>query len=152
MGILKPVLILVMLSSALVCSNAWGTTPPPRVGALPDPATPAATPAAKPAAVPAKKPVKRRAVRQILDDDPLVYGPRLRSSVGVQPLPSPVPTPPGVQSVPYPVAPAPQVLNGCAGGACTDASGARYQGGVGTTLLSPQGRLCNDNGITVQCF
>jgi hypothetical protein len=145
MAILKPVLILAILSSALLCSNAWATEPPPRVGAVPDRAAPVAKPPAKPAATPARKPLKRRAVRQILDDD-IVRRPA--PPVLVAPLAPPV----GVQPQPWTLPPGPQVLNGCNGGACTDASGARYQGGVGTTLLSPQGRVCSNNGITVQCF
>jgi hypothetical protein len=139
MAILKPILMLAILSSVMVCNNAWATEPPPRVGATRDEAKPAAKPAP---ATPQKKPAKRRSVRQTLDDAPapVVYSPRLTPAapVGVQPLPSPL-------------AP-PQILNGCPSGACTDAAGAHYHGGVGTTLLSPQGRMCSNNGITVQCF
>jgi hypothetical protein len=157
MGILKPVLILVILSSALLCNNAWATEPPPRVGSVPDrpasvpkPADQAAEqaadkksarkPAKKPARQPAAKPNKRRSVQQIIAPTPPplppVYSPRLN-----------LPPPPAAQPLP-----APQVLNGCNGGACTDANGQQYHGGVGTTLLSPQGRVCSNNGITVQCF
>jgi hypothetical protein len=156
MAILKPVLMLAILSSVMVCSNAWATERPPRIGAtapVANPETKADTKAdakvapqteAKPAAnTSGKKPAKRRAVRQILDDTPppVVYSPRLNPAVpvGVQPLPAPVPA-------------SPHILNGCNGGACTDASGARYHGGVGTTLLSPEGRMCSNNGVTVQCF
>lgn len=140
MGILKPVLMLAILSSVMVCTNAWATEPPPRVGATRGEAKPAAKPAPD---TPKKKPAKRRAVRQNLDDTPApaVYRPR----------PTPA-APLGVQPLPSPVAPPPQILNGCPGGACTDATGARYHGGVGTTLLSPEGRVCSSNGITVQCF
>jgi hypothetical protein len=140
MGILKPVLILAILSSALLCSNAWAVDPPPRVGAVPDEARPAVKPDAKAP----RKPVKRRAVRQILDDDkvripsPPAFIPNPVAPGAYQPMPSAVPPP--------------AVLNGCNGGACTDANGQRYHGGVGTTLLSPQGRVCSNNGITVQCF
>ena len=145
MGILKPVLILAILSSALLCNNAWATEPPPRVGSVPD--RPASVP--KPAEQiqdkkstkkPAKKPVKRRSVQQIVAPTPPplapVYSPRLN-----------LPGPPAAQPLL-----SPQVLNGCNGGACTDASGQQYHGGVGTTLLSPQGRVCSNNGVTVQCF
>ena len=147
MGILKPVLILAILSSALLCNNAWATTPPPRVGAVADPAPAASAPDARPAAQvstppkPAKKPIKRRSVRQDIESmprvqAPTVYGPQL--------------TPPAAAGVPPPSS---QILNGCNGGAaCLDANGAQYHGGVGTTLLSPQGRVCSNNGITVQCF
>lgn len=100
----------------------------------------------KPAQTPPKKVVKRRSVYQIIDpvariQSPPVYGPVLApaSTFGVQPLPAPVPG-------------SPLILNGCNGGACTDASGARYHGGVGSVLISPEGRACSHNGITVQCF
>lgn len=149
MGILKPVLILAILSSALLCNNAWATEPPPRVGSVPDrpasmpkPADPAAEqgPDKKTAKKPAKKPIKRRSVQQIIDPTPPplppVTSPRLN-----------LPAPPAAQPLP-----APLILNGCNGGACTDANGQQYHGGVGTTLLSPQGRVCSNNGITVQCL
>lgn len=134
MGILKPVLMLALFSSVLVCNNAWATEPPPRVGATADTARPGPD-------LPKKKPIKRRSVRQIPQDTPpvpppLVYGPRLNPAAPAA----------------MPALPSPLILNGCPAGACTDASGARYHGGVGTTLLGPQGRVCSDNGITVQCF
>jgi hypothetical protein len=146
MTILKPVLVLVILSSALLCNNAWSTEPPPRLGALPDQPPPA--PAAKadnrlPAAAPApnaKKPPKRRAVRQILNDD-------VRPATSYQPRPMP----PLQGPMPSAVPPSSTIIN-CAGGNCSDPNGGHYQGGVGTSLISPQGRLCNNNGITVQCF
>lgn len=135
MGILKPVLMLAILSSVMVCNNAWATEPPPRVGATRDIAKPDPD-------TPKKKPAKRRSVRQNLDDAPapVIYSPRLN------------PAAPAAVPLPAPVAPSPLILNGCPGGACTDANGTRYHGGVGTTLLSPQGRVCSNNGITVQCF
>lgn len=153
MGILKPVLMLAILSSVMVCNNAWATDPPPRVGAtrsepavapkvppkVPPKAPPQAEPAAQPHA-PGKKPVKRRCTRQIPYEmapvtAPPVSAPRLNPApAGAAPLPSPL------------------ILNGCPGAGCTDSSGARYQGGVGNTLLGPDGRACSNNGITVQCF
>ena len=137
MGILKPVLILAILSSALLCNNAWATTPPPRVGATPE-AKPDSAPVQK---TPARKPVKRRAVRQIIDGTPppaaapQVYHP-----------------PPGLPPVGVAPQPSPLILNGCTGGVCTDVNGAQYHGGVGTTLIGPQGRVCSNNGVTAQCF
>lgn len=97
----------------------------------------------KPAQTSPKK-VVRRSVYQIIDSvprvqSPTVYGPVLGPPAGVQTMPSPVP-------------PNPVILNGCNGGACTDQSGARYRGGVGSVLISPEGRACSSNGITVQCF
>ncbi len=90
-----------------------------------------------------KAPIKRRAVHQIVDGmpasrPPISYGPVLTP-------PSPLPMP-GVT----PTSPVP--LGSCVGGSCTDTGGTRYNGGVGTTLLSPSGRLCNNNGATVSCF
>ena len=142
MKLLQPVLLSVMVGGATLAFAAAATERPPRVGEEKIvPKKPGEAPPAPPA--PAKKPVKRRAVRQVLDDDvrpaapPAVYGPQL--------------TPPSSsQSVPG-VAPSPLILN-CVGATCTDTSGGRYNSGVGTTLISPQGRLCNNNGLTVQCF
>lgn len=93
-----------------------------------------------------KAPVKRRAVHQIVDGmerpAPRVgYGPVLHPTV-LAPVPA----------LPTVMPPSPAVIGGCMGGTCTDTSGTRYQGGVGTTLLSPTGRLCNNNGATVTCF
>ncbi|MEJ7806614.1 MAG: hypothetical protein WKG03_11945 [Telluria sp.] len=136
---LKPVLLSAIVTTAMLGNLAAATERPPRVGEtriLPN--KPAG---AKPAA-PAKKPVKRRAVRQVLDDD---VRPAARS-VHIRPMT----VPESILPVPG-VAPGPVNLN-CVGGTCTDASGARYNGGIGTTLISPQGRLCTDNGLTVQCF
>jgi hypothetical protein len=135
MSILKPTLVLVILSSLLLCNYAWATEPPPRVGAVKEKAEPA------PAPQPKKKPVKRRAVRQIVDGmpasaaPPAAYRPQLHPPGVTSPMPQPMPQP---MPAPMPV-PSAQV-------------GSDYKGGVGTTLLSPQGRLCSDNGITVQCF
>jgi len=47
--------------------------------------------------------------------------------------------------------PGPGVINSCDPGGCTDSNGVRYNGGVGTTLLGPQGRVCHRNGALVQC-
>lgn len=142
MNILKPVLLSAIFTCSTLAAIASATERPPRVGEekilpkKPEQATPAP-------AAPAKKPVKRRAVRQILDDDirpaapPAVYAPTL--------------TAPASQPQVHGVPPAPATLN-CIGSACTDSSGGRFNGGVGTTLISPQGKLCNNNGMTVQCF
>ncbi|UUZ50026.1 hypothetical protein LP420_08235 [Massilia sp. B-10] len=31
-------------------------------------------------------------------------------------------------------------------------NGGAYKGGVGNALIGPDGKLCSNNGITVQCF
>lgn len=123
MSILKPVLVLAILSSVLLCNYAWATEPPPRVGAVKG--------ETKQASPPKKKPVKRRAVRQVLDGMP----PPAAPPAAYRPQNAPPPLVPPQQ---LPV-PSPQIGND-------------YKGGVGTTLLSPDGKLCNNNGMTVQCF
>lgn len=142
MSILKPVLILVILSATMVCNNAWATDPPPRPGATrpaPDPAAPAketneakeanVVPKAKPAPAQARRP--RRAVRQLDNGMP----PRPAPPALAMPAPPAVPPP----ALPQPV-PSPRTQDGS------------YKSGVGNALISPQGKLCSDNGITVQCF
>ena len=155
MNYVKPVLIAAILMSSLLCSEAQATERPPRPAeTAPEArADPAPAKPAKPAAdlAPPKKPIKRRAVQQIIDGMPPstpapngpVYGPRLTPST---PLPLPSTLPPSA-------APPPRTtINSCDAGGCTDTNGTRYNGGVGNTLLSPTGRLCSNNGITVQCF
>lgn len=147
---------------------------PPRLGEQPETVRPAARPAqkddkagktlkddkaakddkpvedakaeAKADAKAAKKPVRRRAVPMIVDRmpgpaAPAVYGPVLS-------VPSPAPMPATITPL---APPAPVILNGCDAGGCNGSNGVRYNGGVGTTLLSPEGRLCHKNGVTVQC-
>lgn len=142
MQFLKPVLLSASLATSMLGGAAAATERPPRIGEQKI-VHPQADKASVPA--PAKKPAKRRAVRQILDDDirpaapsaapPAVYSPQL-TVPAVQPRPG--------------LPPAPVTLN-CVGASCTDAAGGRFNGGIGTTLISPQGRLCTDNGLTVQC-
>jgi hypothetical protein len=123
MSILKPALVLVILSSILLCNYAWATEPPPRVGAVKG-ETKQATP-------PKKQAVKRRAVRQLPNGMPPPPAPTAayRSHNAPPPLVPP-------QTLPIP----------------SSQIGPDYKGGVGTTLLSPDGKLCNNNGMTVQCF
>ena len=136
MSILKPVLILAILSTSLLCNKAWATDPPPRPGAT-RPA-PAAKPQdaketkdAKPA--PAKVRPQRRAVRQQQDGMPVRPAPPALA------MPAPPSVPPPALPQPQPI-PTPQTQDGS------------YKSGVGNALISPQGKLCSDNGITVQCF
>jgi hypothetical protein len=94
---------------------------------------------AKPAAEVPHKKSKRRAVYQQFDEIPMrtvpppVYAPQLTPRIDPTPVPPPV------------------TIN-CVGAACTDGNGGSYRGGVGTSLISPQGRICNNNGLTVQCY
>ncbi len=141
MNLLKPVFLSAVFTWASLVNVAAATERPPRVGE--EKIVPKKTADAKPATeAPAKKPIKRRAVRQILDDDirpaapAAVYAPTLTPPVSERPI--------------HGVPPGPVNLN-CVGGTCTDSNGGRFNGGVGSTLISPQGRLCNNNGLTVQC-
>lgn len=146
MRIVKPVLLAVLLSSALFHGMALATEPPPRVGATPLVQGEAGRAAPKADASKKKPQQKRRAVYQVFDGMPGTAPP-----VGVQPLPSPSPLAPPASMTAVP-GPTTFLPSGCHGAACSDPAGNRYQGGVGTTLIGPQGRLCSNNGITVQCF
>lgn len=91
---------------------------------------------------------RRRSVQQIIATvpPPLAgpsYGPTLTA-------PAPAPAPARGMAPVSP--PPPAALGTCQGGACTDAAGATYYGGVGNAVISSQGRLCSRNGQTVQCF
>jgi len=45
----------------------------------------------------------------------------------------------------------PQALIGCDAGGCRDASGVRHNTGTGNATVTPSGKLCNINGIWLQC-
>lgn len=148
-------IIMKLLTSAFFVATlglstaAWATDPPPRVGAT----RPAAAVPAQPKAMTeeqvaaARKKLKRRAVYQHFDEIPMrtmppaPYGPRLATD-GTAPI-SPLPR--------TELNPSPPVILNCVGSACQDANGGSHRGGVGTTLMSPAGRICVDNGLTVQC-
>lgn len=128
------------LTAILVSSvPARAAEPPPRAGATPPKAEVKPDGATKPVAPQARKKPKRRAVYQHFDEPSMrtpptaVYAPQLTPRI------DPTPVPP------------PTTLN-CVGATCSDANGGSYRGGVGTSLIGPQGRICNNNGITVQCF
>jgi hypothetical protein len=127
MSMLKPVLILAILSTSLLCNNAWATDPPPRAGAD----KPALKPGAKEKTAAPKARPKRRAVLQTGDGMPVRAAPPALA----MPAPPSVPAP----ALPQPI-PSPQAADGA------------YKGGVGTALIGPGGKLCSNNGITVQCF
>lgn len=96
---------------------------------------------AKPAVPPKRKPIKRRSVQQIIEPTPRIVTDGYRPTLEVRP-PSALPAP-----VPGPVR-----MNSCDAGGCTDTSGARFNGGVGNTLLGPQGQLCTKGVVNAQCF
>lgn len=97
----------------------------------------------EPVMPPNRKPIKRRSVRQMVEPTPRIvaappaYGPSLN------------PRPPAALPEPLPV---PGRVNGCDAGGCNDANGQRYNGGVGNTLLGPQGQLCTKGVVGAQCF
>jgi hypothetical protein len=96
---------------------------------------------------PKKPPPRRRAVPAIIGSmpapsSPQAYGPVLHELAPQTTMPAPAP--PGL--------PPPATITGCIGNQCNDTSGKSYQTGVGNTAIDPNGRLCNRNGQTVQCF
>ena len=111
-----------------------------------DPPHSGAAPAKGSRKQPVKPPVKRRAVRAQLDDEQTTYRPTLATPAPALRAPTPQSTMPQTSLPSGPV-----ILNGCPGGHCSDQSGQRYNP-VGTTLVSPQGRLCSNNGISVSCY
>lgn len=122
--------------------------PAPKAEAAPEKGAPADKPdphKANPTGDERKKtPLKRRAVHANIESmrrPTPSYGPVLHP-----PLPTPMPP------QPLPTAPPPVTIGSCTGASCLDTNGVRYNGGVGTTLLSPSGRLCNNNGGTISCF
>jgi hypothetical protein len=130
MKLITSLMLPAIVAAAMLGNAAAATERPPRVGEV--------------KIVPQKPadakvtPVKRRAVRQVLDDDVRPVAPaQLAPPALARPMPD--------------VAPAPVPAN-CMGGSCSDPNGGRFNGGVGTTLISPQGKLCSNNGMTVQCF
>jgi hypothetical protein len=94
-----------------------------------------------------KKLPPRRAVPAIIGSMPApsapqAYGPVLHELAPQTTMPAPAPA--GL--------PPPATITGCIGNQCNDTSGKSYQTGVGNTAIDPNGRLCNRNGQTVQCF
>ena len=165
---MKTFISALLLAAMTICTTASATEPPPRVGATKPLSAPTADPkvaapkdqsdevkgalkaadgksgskaAAKTTAERGKP--KRRAVYQQFDEPDMrtpptaVYAPTLTPRDNLLPRTDPTPAPP--------------VTINCVGAACSDASGGYYRGGVGTSLISPAGRICNNNGITVQC-
>lgn len=76
------------------------------------------------------------------------------ATIGRVPLPvfpAAPPTPATTVAPPSAVPRAPVPVTACDPGGCWSA-GERYQGGAGSTYLDRNGRLCQSNGIWMQCF
>lgn len=86
-----------------------------------------------------KRGVPRRAVPQA----PVRVAP-------IQTAPSRPPAPPP-QRQPEATRP-PATVTTCDPGGCWNTDGSRYEGGAGGTYLDRNGRLCQRNGVMMQCF
>jgi hypothetical protein len=93
---------------------------------------------------PGPRPIRRRYVPQAIDPTPRIATDGYRPTLEVRPP----------AAIPRPVAPAPGpvLMNSCDAGGCYDTSGARFNGGVGNTLIGPQGQLCTKGVVYAQCF
>ena len=138
MTCLKPASIALLLacSLALAGARAQDRQAPESVDEAITDAAPAAPAPSKP-----RKPIKRRSVQQVIEPTPRIGAEPYRPILEVRP---PIPLP---QTIPGPVR-----MNSCDGAGCTDVNGNRFNGGVGTTLIGPQGQLCNKGPVTAQCF
>ena len=135
---LKPASIAFLLACSLALAGARAQD-----RQAPEPVDEAITDAAPAAPAPSKprKPIKRRSVQQVIEPTPRIGAEPYRPILEVRP---PIPLP---QTIPGPVR-----MNSCDGAGCTDVNGNRFNGGVGTTLIGPQGQLCNKGPVTAQCF
>ncbi|MGZ8340634.1 MAG: hypothetical protein ACXWU9_13735 [Telluria sp.] len=123
------------------------------------PAEPAPAQNLKPDPKALKKPLlKRRSVQQVVESTPRIpvvtegYRPTLHPAAPRTAVTGTLPAPalPSASAPPLPQPPA--QVNSCIGNGCNDTSGTRYTGGVGNTVLDPQGRNCTRTGSTIQCF
>ena len=128
MALIKPILLTAILMSVFVCTNALAQAPP----VLPQPDKAARTDRPDP-----KKLHKRRAVVQQTYSMPPAAPPvdTYRGAL--------IPPPPAALSLPS----GPLILNGH-----HDPSGARLNGGIGTTLLDSNGKQCVPGPVAAQCF
>jgi hypothetical protein len=135
----KIFLATLMLALSLACAGARAQQDAPK------PAPDAQQERTQAPAEPAQQPANpRRSVQQVIEPTPRIgaatpsYGPTLTA----RPPPAALSGPP----------PSPVRINGCDAGGCNDTSGQRYNGGVGNTLLGPQGQLCTKGVAGAQCF
>ncbi|WLI90219.1 hypothetical protein Q4S45_03595 [Massilia sp. R2A-15] len=129
MNTLKPALIALLI--ACTCAYAQQEpAPAPERSAVPEVKPP-----------PKRKPLKRRSVQQVIEPTPRIVTEPYRPVLEVRP------SAPLSQPIPGPVR-----MNSCDGAGCTDTNGNRFNGGIGTTLIGPQGQLCNKGLVNAQCF
>lgn len=92
---------------------------------------------------PARKPMPRRPVPQIIQRMPPSTQARQVS------MPAAPPSTPLQSLLAPPHAPLP--LSGCDAGGCYDPSGVRHNNAAAGSTLTPAGKLCNRNGVWLQC-
>ncbi|WP_143752789.1 hypothetical protein [Massilia eurypsychrophila] len=145
MDYLKPVLATLLVAMSLTTAGARAQEPAlaPDTPAAGTPAKPAAEAPIKPAPPPNRKPIKRRSVQQVIEPTPPIVTDGYRPTLTVR-SPAALPSASPPQSQPR--------LNSCDAGGCTDTGGARYNSGVGNTLIGPQGQLCTKGIVGAQCF
>jgi len=86
---------------------------------------------------PTRKLLPRRPVPQIVQRQPPL------------PVPRSVPMPPVRPLAIQPRSPAPIVS--CDAGGCYDLNGVRHNNAAGNSTITPAGKLCNRNGVWLQC-
>jgi hypothetical protein len=138
---------LIALLALLACTSGMAQDAPPAARQPEPEAVPL-----KPDPARLKKPLpKRRSVQQRIETmpaSPPIVTDGYRPTLHPQPPRAPLPSVQAATGMP----PAPAQINSCDGGGCIDTSGARYNGGVGNTVLDSQGRNCTRTGVNVQCF
>ncbi|MYM95875.1 hypothetical protein GTP90_18610 [Rugamonas sp. FT81W] len=92
---------------------------------------------------PARKPMPRRPVPQIIQRMPVVKQAPQVAMPAAPPSPS-------LQTLLNPPN-APKALNNCGPTGCNDANGTHINNAGPGTVISPSGKVCNRNGIWVQC-
>ena len=135
---LKYVFVVLMLM--LVLSPARAQQAPPATAPNAIPAAPAASANTNTKPPTVRPPIQRRSVQQMIEPTPRIATDAARA-----------PDASAISAPPAPVAPPPRIHQ-CDAGGCTDTSGARYNGGVGNTLIGPQGQLCTKGVVNAQCF
>lgn len=91
---------------------------------------------------PAKPASKRRAVQQVIT--PSYRPPAVTPDIAVRPTF-------GLPAAAVPAQPGGPIQLNCNATGCTDASGMRYNSGVGNALIDANGRSCTLSGTTAQC-